>query len=71
MMSWKTFRQQVPRPQSRVLIWLPRQKSWELALLTDQQFTLLSGKNCGTTLPWREVSHFLEIEAPMPKEQSR
>lgn len=64
MMTWTTFKQRVPSQQSRVLIWMPQQRTWELASLTGSSFTLLSGHNVGTVLSWREVSHFLEVETP-------
>jgi hypothetical protein len=70
-MSWKTFKQRIPHPHSRVLVWLPRQKCWELATLTGRQFTLLSGAQVGTLINWREISHFLEVEDPAPRRDTK
>lgn len=63
-MSWRTFRQRIPPPKRRLIVWIPRLASWELAALAGQQFTILSGTNAGTILHWREVSDYIVIEPP-------
>jgi hypothetical protein len=63
-MSWRTFRQRIPPPKKRLIVWIPRLASWELAALAGEGFTILSGTNTGTVLDWREVSDYLVIDPP-------
>jgi hypothetical protein len=63
-LSWRTFRQRIPPPKKRLIVWIPRLASWELAALAGHQFTILSGTNAGTIIHWREVSDYLVIDPP-------
>lgn len=67
---WRTFRQRIPPPKKRLLIWIARLATWETAALNGQTFTLLSGPNTGTEVHWREVSHYVVVEPPKKKEKT-
>lgn len=70
-MSWRNFRQRIPQPNTRLIVWIPRLGTWELATLAGHEFTVLSGTNAGTKLHWREVSQYLEVDPPPSLKEKR